>query len=264
MKTDTFDKVNDKTAHWFYYHFYNKRTLFWLATIFCFILIAFLIVILVLVSINLSREDNLQSQFNSKLEEGSLIKSLGRGLSDYFGKEITSRQSFCFSKKYRFNNDTNLPFKLRYNEIQDPSEFLYNKKDHFFMNQGQINLKTNDDKVIVEYYISSNLPEFSAIKFVKMDIDHNIKRTYDLCSYHSTSERKCNKFYGSSKFHEYYDLFEEDKHYNTLNRKQSTKNFTLNSDTYSTIHLILFYRNDGTLNRNLLGDPIFVLELLNC
>lgn len=259
--------------------FSDRPVWWWLLGIFLLLLLIFLIVILVLVIVNLTRENNLQSQ----MQPGVLLHTLRKGIDSFMGNDIilNNKLSFCFSKTYKLNSD-NTPrdtsdtlhnyFKNKYIEITDPSDYIYNNQDKVFINKGRIDIyykdpegdkdeegEVEENKHKVIYSISTNLPYFSAIKLIHMNIEPNdqtfsIKHRYNLCTNEIKDEtRKCHKGVG--------------KHIHTYNNTFNDN--IIRTDFYSTIHVLVFFVNENdALNnkqhKNSIGDIAFILNLDKC
>ena len=257
----------------------GKKAFYWVGGIFCILLFMFLITILVLVIVDFTREDNLQSQ----MQPNTLLHTLRKGLDNYMGNDIilSNKLSFCFSKTYKLNPDTDLQltdtlhnyFKKKFIEIIDPSEYLFNNQNKVYLNKGKIDIyykENSNEKNTVIYSISSNLPYFSAIKLVHIGIDtsdqsFSIKHKYNLCTNEIKDEdRKCHRIIGKN-IHHYNNTFNEN---------------IVKTDLYSTIHLLVFFINENDFSsnlntlketrkqqqqhKNLIGDIAFIVNLDKC
>jgi hypothetical protein len=256
-------------------NFFSKRPVWWwVVGIFGLLLLIFLIVILVLVIVDFTRESNLQSQ----MQPGALLHTIKKGFG--IGNDLSNNKlSFCFSKTYKlnpgimfYNNSDTLHnyLKKKYNEITDPSDYIYNNQDKFYINIGKIDIydiEEDEDgkKNTVVYSIASNLPYFSAIKLIHIGLDNNdqtfsIRHRYNLCTSEVKDEdRKCHKSVGKH-IHQYNHTFNEN---------------IQKTDLYSTVYLLMFFINENDLSKpsqttpvkqhkNLLGDIAFILNLDKC
>lgn len=189
-------------------NFFAHKNVFLISLgVFLLILVLFVIAIFVIVIVDLTRGNDLQTQITSKTQPDTLLNTLKKGLNKMILKENSFNFNLCFSKKYKHTyNDSFI-------EIINPYDLLYTQ-DKSFINQGKIQLKKNFDndlynKTTISFSITSNLPKFSAIKLIEitLDIDTSIffiKNSYSLCSNEEKSERKCDKSIG--KFYKDYEF----------------------------------------------------------
>lgn len=283
--TDILNKNESKKSN----DFCSKKNIWWwVLIIFCILVFVFLITILVLVVVNFTRDNSIQSQ----MQPTSLLQSIRKGLDSYMGNDIgilNNKISFCFSKIYKLNPDIQLHisdtlhnyFKQKFIEINDPSEYLFNNQNKLYINKGRIDIYNKEDDIEqknpVIYSISTNLPYFSAIKFVQFGIDpldqtSSIKHTYNLCTNELKADdsRKCHRNIGKHVLNNYNNTIYE----NIIQQQQ---------DLYSTIHLLVIFINENDLSQNLItkdkknkqqqqplqhknsiGDIAFVLNLDRC
>lgn len=190
----------------------------WVWLLFFILFVGFLIAILVMVSVNLARENDLQSQINERTKGSSIFNSIRQ----YVSKESSYSQSYTFSRKYRLNNEQITNEKIQsiedyiksiFVEIKDPFEYIRNNNQFKnYILQGDLQIKTHDTTVI-SYYITSNLPLFSAIKFLQIELNEHsyfqIKKIFSLCTNERHSSKRCDKYIGKL-YNDYYDVLNID------------------------------------------------------
>jgi hypothetical protein len=261
-------------------------------------------------SITFQRENDLQSQINEKTQGLSFWNNIKNGVSDLLGRESSYSKSYTFKKKYRLNTGTlenskiqNLEdyMKSKFIEINDPSYFIHinNNNKHYIL-QGDLQIKKTD-KIAVSFRIFSNLPLFSAIKFIQLELNEhsvfNINKIYSLCTNEQHSDRRCDKYIDNvinnyyGMFHEEYDDNDIDLknksihnqlkgHYSKLDINGDNNNTDKNEDNYPIflengyINLLIFFIDENTISilnktdtkdfkhKNTLGDIAFVIEPL--
>lgn len=235
------NKHHNHHSRWAYCsHFFHKKALTWLYCLFCLFLIIFTIIIFVLVIVDFTRENTLESMVTEKFTPNSLFNNLKNGLGKWWLQQSIFVQTFCYSKIYRMNNikfkNDSLSlvnnFKLKLTEDRDPSNYLFDSENKYFINKGKYQIKkyqTDDNKdyskVLISFSITSNLPMFSSIKIAEIGLDIEksnfiLKTTYTLCSNHKTSERKCDKYTGY--YNDYYGNFETN--FKSLTESQTNNN----------------------------------------
>lgn len=197
-----FQKENNSHHHHnVFLNFFAHRNVFLISLgVFLLILVLFVIAIFVIVIVDLTRGNDLQTQITSKTQPDTLLNTLKKGLNKMILKENSFNFNLCFSKKYKnTHNDSFI-------ELTNPYEILYNK-DKSFINQGKIQIKKHFDnhelfnQTTISFSITSNLPKFSTIILIEINLDIDtsfffIKNSYYLCSNEEKSDRKCDKSIG--------------------------------------------------------------------
>ena len=210
------DQFRSKNSRWFHNKFFIV-----FCGIFSFLLFCFLLSILIMVSINFKRENDLQSQINEKTQGDSIMNTIKNSLYDYIGKDSIHSQSYTFSKKYKLNTEhidkiqsIDEYIKSKFIEINDPHYFFQNKENNNFITKnyllkGDVQIKKTD-KLTISYSITSNLPLFSAIKYVQISLNSNsifmINKVYSLCTNEHNSDQRCDRYIGKL-FNDYYGIF---------------------------------------------------------